>query len=59
MTDQTNEYHSRIPQITQRRGIEMVEETQKNSEAQTQKHENEKIDRLMTGYGQHASPFQL
>jgi hypothetical protein len=37
MTDQTNENNSRLPQITQRREIEMVEETQKDSQPQTQK----------------------
>jgi hypothetical protein len=50
MTDQTNENNSRIPQITQRREIEMVDETQKNSQPQTQKQQNEKLLRLMTGY---------
>lgn len=38
-------------------GTEM--ENQDNTKPKEQKQENEKLLRLMTGYGQHASPFSL
>jgi hypothetical protein len=31
--------------------------SEENSQAQTRKQQNGKLLRLMTGYGQHASPF--
>jgi hypothetical protein len=44
-------------EITQRREIEMVEQTQTNNQTQTT--ETEELLRLKTGYSQHASRCML